>query len=245
MNLYDKNGNQIQYAADCEGKTLLMFGDSLVEACGGTSFYPSSHAGWWTGLYYGSKTALRLGFGAIDNRGYGGSNIYYNDGAYGLENCGVAKLHTWLGEVEEHTVNPNNCVCTVTFGTNQVDSRIGTINDTMSETYTENVTQYSAMKYFITKLREVQVDYPCFSFGFVLPPYQDATGIGSNRNVSLSRAALLNILTTDEWMAPYVDMWTESGLNPDILPDGVHMSNEQSQNLYFKAYCEFVRKLGL
>lgn len=245
MNLYDSYGNKIQYAHSCEGKKLVMLGDSLVDACAGKTLESTSTPGYWTGLYYGTKTCLWLGFGSIDNRGYSGSNIYYNDGVYGGANAGVSRLHTWLGEVEGGTVNPNECVMTITFGSNQVDTNIGTIDDPMSETYTENTTQYSAMKYFITKLREVRKDYPQFSFGFILPPYQDMTVIDAHRDVVASRQALLNILNTTEWMEAYCDMWTQSQLSPTILPDKVHPSNEESQYLYFKPYCDFVRRISL
>ena len=245
MNLYNYAGEKIQYAHSCEGKTLVMFGDSIANPSGGETLGVTQKPGWWTGLYYATKTCLYLGFGAIDNRGYSGSNIYWNNGTYGGENAGISRLHAWLQEVENEEVDPNNCVVTITFGSNQVLSKIGTINDEMSDTYTENQTLYSAMKYFITKLRDVQKDYPVFSFGFVLPPYQNTFVIDSTRDVSAARQAMLNILTTNDWMCPYCDMWTESGLNPTILPDQVHPSNEQSQYLYFKPYCDFVRKISL
>ena len=245
MNLYDSYGNKIQYAHSCEGKTLVLFGDSLTQPCAGTNLEPTSKPGYWTGLYYGSKTCLYLGFTGMDNRGYGGSNIYYNEGAYGGENAGVSRLHTWLGEVENENVDPNNCVVTVTFGSNQRSGNIGTINDQMSETYSENTTLYSAMKYFITNLREVRKNYPRFSFGFILPPYQNMFGVGADRDVAASQQALLTILNTTEWMEAYCDMWTESQLSPTILPDEVHPSNEEAQYLYFKPYCDFVRRISL
>lgn len=245
MNLYNSNGNKIQFAHSCEGKKLVMLGDSLVDDCAGKTLEQSATPGFWKGLYYGTKTCLWLGFGSIDNRGASGSNIYYNTGGYGYEKTGVARLHAWLGEVEGGTVNPNECVMTITFGSNQVNSRIGTIEDAMSDTYTENTTQYSAMKYFITKLREVRKNYPQFSFGFILPPYQNMFAIDSTRDVVASRQALLNILNTTEWMEAYCDMWTESQLSPSILPDQVHPSNEESQYLYFKPYCDFVRRISL
>lgn len=245
MNLYDYTGMKIQHAKSCEGKTLVMFGDSIANPSGGTTLNPTVQPGWWTGLYYASKTCLQLGFSSLDNRGYSGSNIYWNDGTYGGENAGVSRLHTWLEEIEDESVNPNNCVVTVTFGSNQVNNKIGTIEDAMSETYSDNRTMYSAMKYFITKLRNVRETYPEFSFGFVLPPYQNMFVIDATRDVALTRQSMLSILQNNEWLCPYCDMWTESGLNPSVFPDQVHPSTEEAQYMYFKPYCDFVRRISL
>lgn len=245
MNLYDYGGTQISVAPPSAGKTWTLFGDSLTEAWGGADWtqyngmhYPEGDARRWVGYKFASRIGRELRL-TLDNRAKSGSNIYYSDsGTYAAVN-GITLLNSFIAEIEAGTFNCPDYV-TVAFGSNSLSSAIGASGDTSTDTGTV----YGATKYFIEKLRALQANYnPQMVFGFVLPPQTEwSNGVGGH-DVAGARAAIKAVLDSDAYSAPYVDMWTESGITPDMMPDGVHISSERTNNLYYHAMRRFM--LGL
>jgi hypothetical protein len=126
----------------------------------------------------------------------------------------------------------------VAFGSNQNLSFVGTEADT-SEI---NTTAYGATKYFVEKLRMLQETYnPQMVFGFVLSP--QTVWSDSTERASKGREAIKAVLDSDEYSTPYVDMWTESGITHSMMADGVHISDERTNNLYYRAMRRFMMGL--
>jgi hypothetical protein len=97
-------------------------------------------------------------------------------------------------------------------------------------------------KYFIEKLRYLQKNYnQKMVFGFVLPP-QSSWG-ESDPRITSGRAAMLEVLNTDEYAVPFCDMWKESGICLDQMTDGIHVASIESNNLYYHAMRRFLMGL--
>lgn len=242
MEFFDYAGVQLSVNPPHIDKKWTLFGDSLTDECGGkdwniykgTDRYAEGDARSWDGYKFASRIGRELRL-TIDNRAHSGSNIYYSEGGTYSEVNGITVLNTFIAEIEAGTIECPDYI-TVAFGTNTYAPNIGTAEDT-SETTT---TVYGAMKYFIEKLRYLQETYnPQMVFGFVLPPQGNLSG----RDGAGGREAMKAILDTDEYTAPYVDMWKESGITVDMLPDSVHIFDERSNNLYYHAMRRFM--LGL
>lgn len=127
---------------------------------------------------------------------------------------------------------------TVGFGSNTRTDQIGTNADTSDA----KTSVYGAMKYFIEKLRYLQKNYnQKMVFGFVLPP-QSSWGEGNTR-ITEGRAAMLEVLNTDDYAVPYCDMWKESGICLSQMTDGIHVASIESNNLYYHAMRRFIMGL--
>ncbi len=244
MVLYDYAGAQLSVAPPYEEKRWLLLGDSLTDEYGGddwseykgTERYSEGDARCWDGYKFASRIARELRL-TIDNRAHGGSNLYYSEGGTYSAVNGVTILDTLISEIEAGTTVCPDYI-TVAFGSNISASSIGTAEDTPETT----TSVYGAMKYFIEKLRYLQENHnPQLVFGFVLPP--QTTWSDSGHDVAGGREAMKAVLDSEAYTAPYVDMWTESGITADMLPDGVHISNERTNNLYYHALRRFM--LGL
>jgi lysophospholipase L1-like esterase len=244
MEFYDYAGIQLTVDPPYEGKKWTLFGDSLTDEYGGkdwneykgTDRYAEGDARCWDGYKFASRIGREFGL-TIDNRAHSGSNIYYTeDGTYSDYN-GINMLNALIAEIEAGTTECPDYI-TVAFGSNQNLSYVGTVEDT-SETYT---TAYGATKYFVEKLRYLQETYnQQLVFGFVLPP--QTVWNGSAERASKGREAIKAVLDTEEYTTPYVDMWTESGISHSMLPDGVHISSERTNNLYYHAMRRFMMGL--
>ena len=236
------------YQPPYAGKKWVLFGDSLTESYAGKGWDAESAntggVGWtpdntyvaWTGQLWGSRIASELGL-TIDNRAKSGSNI--NDGTNGnyTDVSGIRILDTYIAEVEAGTTECADYI-TVGFGSNTRTDQIGTNADT-SDTKTS---VYGAMKYFIEKLRYLQKNYnQKMVFGFVLPP-QSSWGEGNTR-ITEGRAAMLEVLNTDDYAVPYCDMWKESGICLDQMTDSIHVASIESNNLYYHAMRRFIMGL--
>lgn len=204
----------------------MLFGDSLTDAYGGHDL---------TGKYFASKIAREFGM-TLDNRAKSGSNIYRGGSGNYVSSSGMIKLDELVAEIDAGTTEQPDYI-TIAFGTNSFTAQIGTNADT-SETDTS---VYGATKRFIEVLRE---KCPKAVFGFVLSPKQqwpqssDPSGL---RAIDAARTAIKTVC--DDYGVPYIDMSTQSGITVAMLPDGIHISNDQSQNLYYHAMRRFV--LGL
>ena len=204
----------------------MLFGDSLTDAYGGHDL---------TGKYFASKIAREFGM-TLDNRAMDGSNIYRGGSGNYVSSSGMIKLDALVAEIDAGTTEQPDYI-TIAFGTNSFAAQIGTNADT-SETDTS---VYGATKRFIEVLRE---KCPKSVFGFVLSPKQqwpqssDPSGL---RAIDAARAAIKAVC--DDYGVPYIDMSTQSGITVAMLPDGLHISNDQSQNLYYHAMRRFM--LGL
>lgn len=219
------------------GKKWVLFGDSLTDAYGGHDWQESkapASVGGWKGYYFASKIARELGL-IIDNRAKSGSNINASTGGQYSDVSGVNMLDAFLQEIENGTATIPQYI-TVAFGSNAFISQIGSISDTSAT----NTTVYGATKYFIERIREV---CPMTALGFVLPPQSDWGESNVSKSVSQGREAIKAVLDTDEYSVPYCDMWKESGITIDMLPDGIHINSEQANNLYYHAMRKFM--LGL
>lgn len=204
----------------------MLFGDSLTDSYGGHDL---------TGKYFASKIAREFGM-ELDNRAISGSNIYRGGSGNYVSSSGMIKLDELIAEIDAGTTEQPDYI-TIAFGTNSFAAQIGTNADT-SETDTS---VYGATKRFIEVLRE---KCPKSVFGFVLSPKQqwpqssDPSGL---RAIDAARTAIKAVC--DDYGVPYIDMSTQSGITVAMLPDGLHISNDQSQNLYYHAMRRFV--LGL
>lgn len=202
-----------------------LFGDSLTDNYGGHDL---------TGKYFASKIAREFGM-TLDNRAKSGSNIYRGGSGNYVSVSGMIKLDEFIAEIDAGTAEQPDYI-TIAFGTNSFTAQIGTNADT-SETDTS---VYGATKRFIEVLRE---KCPKSVFGFVLSPKQNwgSADPSNARAVDAARTAIKAVC--DDYGVPYIDMSTQSGITVAMLPDGLHISNDQSQNLYYHAMRRFM--LGL
>ena len=203
----------------------VLFGDSLTDNYGGHDRASE---------YFASKIANEFNMN-LDNRAKSGSNIYAGGGGNYTSVSGIVMLDAYLAEIEAGTT-PQADYITVAFGTNTFKTDMGTNEDT-SETYTS---VYGATKYFIEKIRE---KVPNAVLGFVLSPRQNWGSNDPNnvRDLNGAREAIKTVC--DEYGVPYIDMSTQSGITVDMLPDGIHISSEQSQRLYYHAMRRFMMGL--
>ena len=208
-----------------DGKTWVLFGDSITEAYAGTD---------WTGDGFASKIAREFGL-VIDNRGKSGSNICSGTNDY-PDVTGIIMLDAFLAEIEAGTTAQPDYI-TIAFGANCWEEYVGTAEDTSANT---NKSYYGATKYFIEKLRE---KCPNSVFGFVL--YSDVNWLGTKDTkhigAPLAREAMKAVW--EEYGVPYINMKAESGLTVDMLPDGVHIGSDQAKNLYYHAMRRFMMGL--
>lgn len=202
-----------------------LFGDSLTDNYGGHDL---------TGKYFASKIAREFGM-TLDNRAKSGSNIYRGGSGNYVSVSGMIKLDEFIAEIDAGTTEQPDYI-TIAFGTNSFTAQIGTNADT-SETDTS---VYGATKRFIEVLRE---KCPKSVFGFVLSPKQNwgSADPSNARAVDAARTAIKTVC--DDYNVPYIDMSTQSGITVAMLPDGLHISSDQSQNLYYHAMRRFI--LGL
>lgn len=228
-----------------KGKKWLLFGDSLTDSYGGHDWQESTSPvggdGWkdtadrvpWTGYFWASRIARELGL-VIDNRAESGSNINVGSNGNYANVCGVNILDAFLAEIDAGAEVPD--FITIGFGSNAITSQLGTSADTSATT----TTVCGAVKYFIEKLRE---KCPNAVVGFVLPPQSDWGDTSTVKSVEQGRTAIKSVLEQDEYSVPYVDMWKESGITVDMLPDSIHVSSKQANNLYYHAMRRFMMGL--
>ncbi len=197
--------------------TWVLFGDSLTDSYGGHDL---------TGNYFATKIAREFNM-SFDNRAKSGSNIYRGGSGNYTSVSGMIELDAFAAEIDAGTTEQPDYI-TIAFGTNSFAAQIGTDSDT-AETDT---TVYGATKRFIEVLRE---KCPKSVFGFVLSPRQNwGTADPQNlRAVDAARAAIKTVC--EDYGVPYIDMSTQSGITVAMLPDGIHISSDQSQNLYYHA----------
>lgn len=212
-------------ACPLTGATLTVFGDSIADAYGGHDLASN---------YFLARICREFGM-RLDNRAKGGSNMCISTDAFASVS-GVYMLDEMLAEIEAGTILAPGYVL-IEFGANCYDTYVGSENDT-SETLTKSY--YGAFKYFVEKLRS---KCPETVFGFILP-HDVNWGTNSTSKaagVPLCREALRTLCA--EYRVPYIDMYTDSGITADMLPDGVHISSAQAQNLYYHAIRRFVMGL--
>lgn len=204
------------------GASWVLFGDSLTDNYGGHDM---------AGNYFATKIAREFNM-IFDNRAKSGSNIYRGGSGNYVSVSGMIKLDEFVAEIDAGTTEQPDYI-TIAFGTNSFTAQLGTNEDT-SETDTS---VYGATKRFIEVLRE---KCPKSVFGFVLSPKQNwGTSDPNNlRAVDAARTAIKTVC--DDYGVPYIDMSTQSGITVDMLPDGIHISNDQSQNLYYHAMRRFM-----
>lgn len=224
------------------GKRWLLFGDSLTDSYGGHDWQESTSPvggdGWkdtsdripWTGYFWASKIARELGL-VLDNRAKSGSNINVGSNGNYADVCGINILNAFLSEIDAGAEPPD--YITIHFGSNAITSQLGTSSDTSEDTNTV----CGAVKYFIEKLR---TNCPNTVIGFVLPPQSDWGGNSTVKSVKQGHDAIESVLSLEDYAAPYVDMWKESGITVSMLPDGIHVSSKQANNLYYHAMRRFM-----
>lgn len=212
-------------ACPLTGATLTVFGDSISDNYGGHDLVSN---------YFLARICREFGM-RLDNRAKSGSNMCISTDAFASVS-GVYMLDEMLAEIEAGTILAPGYVL-IEFGANCYDTYVGSENDT-SETLTKSY--YGAFKYFVEKLRS---KCPETVFGFILP-HDVNWGTNSTSKaagVPLCREALRTLCA--EHRVPHIDMYTESGITADMLPDGVHISSAQAQNLYYHAIRRFVMGL--
>lgn len=206
------------------GADVVVFGDSLLDQYGGRSYDGSLPL---------SKIAKEF-FLDLDNRAKSGTHICTGGSVDDSTHNGVYMLDTLISEVDAETREAPDYIL-FEYGSNGGTSVIGNIDDTSSNTGTT----VGAMKYCIEKCRE---KLPNTCIGFVLPPQSTWNG-NYGRNVSATREIMLQVLALDDYAVPYCDMWKESGITKSMLPDNIHISTAQSQNLYYHALRRFLMTL--
>lgn len=199
------------------GASWVLFGDSLTDNYGGHDL---------TGNYFATKIAREFNM-SFDNRAKSGSNIYRGGSGNYTSVSGMIKLDEFTAEIDAGTTEQPDYI-TIAFGTNSFTAQLGTNADTSAT----DTSVYGATKRFIEVLRE---KCPKSVFGFVLSPKQNwgSSDPYNLRAVDAARTAIKAVC--DEYGVPYIDMSTQSGITVDMLPDGIHISNDQSQNLYYHA----------
>lgn len=204
------------------GASWVLFGDSLTDNYGGHDL---------TGDYFATKIAREFNM-SFDNRAKSGSNIYRGGLGNYTSVSGMIKLDEFVAEIEAGTTEQPDYI-TIAFGTNSFTAQLGTNKDTSAT----DTSVYGATKRFIEVLRE---KCPKSVFGFVLSPKQNwGTSDPNNlRAVDAARTAIKTVC--EEYGVPYIDMSTQSGITAAMLPDGIHISNDQSQNLYYHAMRRFM-----
>lgn len=204
------------------GASWVLFGDSLTDNYGGHDL---------TGNYFATKIAREFNM-SLDNRAKSGSNIYRGGSGNYTSVSGMIKLDEFTAEIDAGTMEQPDYI-TIAFGTNSFSAQLGTNEDTSAT----DTSVYGATKRFIEVLRE---KCPKSVFGFVLSPKQNwGTSDPNNlRAVDAARAAIKTVC--NEYGVPYIDMSTQSGITAAMLPDGIHISNDQSQNLYYHAMRRFM-----
>lgn len=204
------------------GAKWTLFGDSLTDNYGGHDL---------TGSYFATKIAREFNM-SFDNRAKSGSNIYRGGSGNYTSVSGMIKLDEFTAEIDAGTTEQPDYI-TIAFGTNSFTAQLGTNADTSAT----DTSVYGATKRFIEVLRE---KCPKSVFGFVLSPKQNwgSSDPYNLRAVDAARTAIKAVC--DEYGAPYIDMSTQSGITVDMLPDGIHISNDQSQNLYYHAMRRFM-----
>lgn len=214
--------NTLNIHSPLAGSKWVLFGDSLTDNYGG---HDKSSG------YFAAKIANEFNMD-FDNRAKSGSNIYAGGSGNYTAVSGIVMLDAYLAEIEAGTTGQADYI-TVAFGTNTFKAQLGTNGDT-SET---NTSVYGATKYFIEKIRE---KVPNAVLGFVLSPRQDWGEYDPQgaRDIDGGRAAIKTVC--DEYGVPYIDMSTQSGITVSMLPDGIHISNDQSQKLYYHAMRRFM-----
>jgi lysophospholipase L1-like esterase len=212
-------------ACPLTGATLTVFGDSISDNYGGHDLVSN---------YFLARICREFGM-RLDNRAKSGSNMCISTDAFASVS-GVYMLDEMLAEIEAGTILAPGYVL-IEFGANCYNTYVGSENDT-SETLTKSY--YGAFKYFVEKLRS---KCPETVFGFVLPHDVDwgTNSTSKAAGVPLCREALRTLCA--EYRVPYIDMYTDSGITADMLPDGVHISSAQAQNLYYHAIRRFVMGL--
>ena len=206
------------------GADVVVFGDSLLDQYGGRSYDGSLPL---------SKIAKEF-FLDLDNRAKSGTHICTGGSVDDSTHNGVYMLDTLISEVEGNTREAPDYIL-FEYGSNGGTSVIGNIDDTSANTGTT----VGAMKYCIEKCRE---KLPNTCIGFILPPQSTWNG-NYGRNVSATREIMLQVLALDGYSVPYCDMWKESGIIKSMLPDNIHISTAQSQNLYYHALRRFLMTL--
>mgnify|MGYP004458866059 CR=1 FL=1 len=204
------------------GASWVLFGDSLTDNYGGHDL---------TGNYFATKIAREFSM-SFDNRAKSGSNIYRGGSGNYTSVSGMIKLDEFTAEIDAGTTEQPDYI-TIAFGTNSFTAQLGTNADTSAT----DTSVYGATKRFIEVLRE---KCPKSVFGFVLSPKQNWGSSDPNnlRAVDAARTAIKAVC--DDYGVPYIDMSTQSGITAAMLPDGIHISNDQSQNLYYHAMRRFM-----
>ena len=210
------------------GARWVIFGDSVNDKFGGDTR---------DGDGFISKISREFGL-IPDNRAQAGSNI--NDGDESYSNlCGINMLDAFLQEIEEGTTEQPGYI-TIAYGHNSYGSHVGSADDTSAE-HTNSIC--GAMKYFIEKIRE---KCPGTVFGFVLPYQSDwskSTAPNEYKDIAAGRQAMLSVLQLEGYQVPYIDMWTQSGITVDMLPDAIHPGSDQAKMLYYHALRRFMMGL--
>lgn len=210
------------------GARWVLFGDSITDNYGGDTR---------DGDYFVSKISREFGL-IPDNRAQSGSNI--NDGDESYSNlCGINMLDAFLQEIEAGTTEQPEYI-TIAYGHNSYSAHLGSADDTSQE-HTNSIC--GAMKYFIEKIRE---KCPGTVFGFVLPYQSDwskSTSPNGYKDIAAGRQAMLSVLQSEGYQVPYIDMWTQSGITVDMLPDAIHPGSDQAKILYYHALRRFMMGL--
>ena len=210
------------------GARWVIFGDSVMDGSGGDSRIGD-----------GFVSKISREFGLIpDNRARSGSNINDGDETYSSV-CGIKMLDAFLQEIEDGTTEQPGYI-TIAYGHNSYGSHVGSTDDTSAE-HTNSIC--GAMKYFIEKIRE---KCPGTVFGFVLPYQSDwskSTVPNEYKDIAAGRQAMLSVLRLEGYQVPYIDMWTQSGITVDMLPDAIHPSSDQAKILYYHCLRRFMMGL--
>lgn len=210
------------------GARWVIFGDSVNDNFGGDTR---------DGDGFISKISREFGL-IPDNRAQAGSNI--NDGDESYSNlCGINMLDAFLQEIEEGTTEQPGYI-TIAYGHNSYRSHVGSVDDASAE---HKNSICGAMKYFIEKLRE---KCPNTVFGFILPYQSDwskSTAPNEYKDIAAGRRAMLSVLQLEGYQVPYIDMWTQSGITVDMLPDAIHPGSDQAKNLYYHCLRRFMMGL--
>ena len=200
MPVFNSAGQPIGAGSDLFGKTVMQLGDSNTanDMSSGTN-EPN--------LGYHYVLGKKYGYNYINN-GHGGTAWELRDDAEFDGNSGVSKVDRLLasGELPDYLI--------IALGTN------GTVNGESTDTTENTHTLYGAVRYCLHRLK---TEAPTLRLGVIIPLNrgQHCGVIDAGQNV---RNDIIRQVCR-EYSVPYADMMYESGITPDMLSDGLHLTN--------------------
>lgn len=201
MGIYNYNKEPLVQPTSLYGATWMQIGDSLTDGSSGSGSGGND-------VGFGYAIAKKYGCKFVNN-GTSGASWTIRNADYDAQ-CGVTRVN----ELLEMKTKPD--ILTIALGTN--DRENGESTDTKDTT----TTLYGAVRYCLYTLK---TNLPTLRLGVIIPPNRGTT----NGNVDSNQKTRNKIIkeVCKEFSVPYCDMMEESGITPEMLGDGLHLTNTE------------------